>query len=103
MSVRNRIKVITCKDFEEAETKVNDFLANDPDVEQLIGLQFMPEFNRVLIEYIKCPDCSNNCENRDNNGEIVLEYSYATNPYLVNWLDWFRFLSPSAHLSNQRF
>ena len=52
MPVSNRIKILKCKSFEEAENKVNDFLAFDENITQLVQIDYRLEFNVVIIDYV---------------------------------------------------
>ena len=52
MPVSNRIKILKCNSFEEAESKVNDFLAFDQNITQLVQIDYRLEFNVVIIDYV---------------------------------------------------
>lgn len=67
MSVRNRIKILECKSYQEVENKVNDFLAFNEDIAQLIAIDYRLEYNIVIIEYyVFAADGDNNNKNFNN-------------------------------------
>ena len=51
MSVRARIKILKCTDFQDAEDKVNDFLAFNKEIQQLVNIDYRLEYNVVILEY----------------------------------------------------
>ena len=51
MSVRARIKILKCSDFQDAEDKVNDFLAFNKEIQQLVNIDYRLEYNVVILEY----------------------------------------------------
>lgn len=51
MPVSSRIKIIKCDSIQEVEDKVNDFLAFDKNIVQLVNIEYRLEFNFVIIEY----------------------------------------------------
>ena len=61
--VKNRIKIIDAVDFHDAETKVNRFLETDPNIAQLVTIDYRLEYNKVILEYYvfgSGPDANNN-------------------------------------------
>jgi alpha-D-ribose 1-methylphosphonate 5-phosphate C-P lyase len=93
MSVYNRIKILKVNSLEEVETKVNDFLAFDEHIAQLVHIDYMLESNFVIIEYYvmnnsSSVDKDNNNNNNNNNNKMVIgsgDYSYAYTPF-TSWL-----------------
>lgn len=85
MPVQNRIKILKCSSFEEVENKVNDFLAFDEHIGQLVGIDYRLEFNVVIIEYNVVMNGNN------NNNKIIMgwgDYSYnssGNNSPLTKW------------------
>ena len=71
MPVSHRIKILKCCSFEEAEQKVNDFLAFDENIGHLVGIDYRLEFNIVIIEYIvRMNNNNNNIKNNNNNNNL---------------------------------
>jgi hypothetical protein len=91
MPVSNRIKILKVNSLEEVETKVNDFLAFNEYIAQLVHIDYMLESNFVIIEYYVMHDQNDN--NRDNNNNKMVmsmgsgdySYAYTTNPF-TSWL-----------------
>ena len=80
MSVRNRIKILNCRNFEEVENKVNDFLSFDENIAALAGIDYRLEYNVVIIEYYVIDHQHHQKDNDDNKMDLE-DYSYATNPF----------------------
>lgn len=84
--VSNRIKILKCCSFEEVEEKVNDFLAFNEHIAQLVGIDYRLEFNVVIIEYYIMNGDNDNDNNRDNKMMVgSADYSYAYTPF-TEWL-----------------
>jgi hypothetical protein len=64
MPVQSRIKIIQVSSLEEVESKVNDFLAFDEHIQQLVHIDYRLESNFVIIEYYVM-----NPDRRDNNNK----------------------------------
>jgi hypothetical protein len=84
MPVSNRIKILKCCSFEEVENKVNDFLAFDEHIEQLVGIDYRLEFNVVIIEYYVMSDRNDKNDNKMMMGSG--DYSYMYNSPFTGWL-----------------
>jgi len=68
MVVYNRIKILECKNLTDSESKVNDFLANDPDIQMLVDIKYYLEDGIIIIEYVTFrPDIINNSHNTKHN------------------------------------
>jgi hypothetical protein len=85
--VSNRIKILKVNSFEEAENKVNDFLAFDKDIAYLNHIDYRLEFNFVIIEYYVMIEEQENKNNNNNNNRplSVMDISYAYTPF-NEWL-----------------
>lgn len=81
MSVRNRIKILNCRNFEEVENKVNDFLAFDENIAALAGIDYRLEYNVVIIEYYVI-DHQNDHDDKMDLGHSSYGYS---SPF-TNWM-----------------
>lgn len=94
MPVSSRIKILECKSIEEVENKVNDFLAFDENIYQLIGIDYRLEFNIVIIEYNVMDDETNNrirmmVKEELDDYSALSSYSYDSsnsNPFITLWL-----------------
>ena len=98
MPVSNRIKILECKSITEVENKVNDFLAFDEDIVQLVAIDYRLEFNIVIIEYVVLDDETNNKIRMIIKDEIkdglddyssvssLYDYNYSGNPFVTSWL-----------------
>lgn len=87
MPVSNRIKIIKCASFEEAENKVNDFLAFDENITQLVQIDYRLEFNVVIIDYVINGEDDDHGGDHDSNNKMSLgdlSYGYNTSP-LISW------------------
>lgn len=76
--VKNRIKVLDAIDFHDAETKVNRFLETDPNIAQLVTIDYRLEYNKVILEYYVFgssggPD-ANNTMMMDSKPQTYYEY-----------------------------
>ena len=81
MPVSNRIKIIKCSSFEEAENKVNDFLAFDQNITQLVQIDYRLEFNVVIIDYVINGEEDDYGDNKMSLGDLSYEYSSP----LISW------------------
>lgn len=92
MPVKARIKILECKNFKEVENKVNDFLASDKDIAQLVGIDYRLEYSIVIVEYYVSCDCNGNGEENGENNNKKLDNDYnmmsmfMTNPFAY----WYR-------------
>ncbi len=75
MPVFNRIKIIKCCNFDEAETKVNDFLAFDKDIAGLVHIDYRLEYNVVIIEYYTFSPHQQYYNNNNNNNNEISKYN----------------------------
>lgn len=71
MCVKNRIKVLSVRDFEDAERQVNRFLETSQDIGQLVAIDYRLEFNKVILEYYVL---NNNDQNGNYNKNSFMEY-----------------------------
>lgn len=101
MGVNARIKILECKNFEEVENKVNDFLAFDKEIEHVARINYQLEYNVVIVEYV----VFGSEEERRERNEIIMravaeevaeeEYNVAVannNPFTY----WLKFFFPFA-------
>lgn len=87
--VSNRVKILKCGSFEEAESKVNDFLAFDQNITELIQIDYRLEFSVVIIDYV----INNNVnvhvdDDEDNNNNKKIgwgDYNYSYSGPLTYW------------------
>lgn len=83
MGCYNRIKIICeCKNPNEAEIKVNEFLATSPDIAVLVDIKYYLEDGIAIIEYVT---------NRPAE-PIPMKSSV--------WDYWFKYFSFYPHLAN---
>jgi hypothetical protein len=94
MPVSNRIKIIQVNSLEEVENKVNDFLAFDEHIAQLVNINYVLESNFVIVEYYVMSDDNNNNNNKNRDNKIVMgsgDYSYYAytpmNPWFKLWMN----------------
>lgn len=96
MTVRNRIKILECKSFEEVENKVNDFLAFDEDIEHVSRIEYKLEYNVVIVEYYVFGQEEKRGERKGK--EIILTEEYYSddlpntiivNPFVYYWYKFF--------------
>jgi hypothetical protein len=89
MPVHNRIKIIPVSSLEEVENKVNDFLAFDEHIAELVHIDYRLESNFVIIEYYVVNGGEEERDNRDSNNKLGWgDYSYDCtfmNPWLKLW------------------
>jgi hypothetical protein len=89
MPVSNRIKILKVNSLEEVESKVNDFLAFDEYIAQLVHIDYMLESNFVIIEYYVMMNQDRDNNNNNNNKMVMgsgdYSYAYTTNPF-TSWL-----------------
>lgn len=88
MPVPNRIKIIQVSNFEDAENKINDFLAFNKDIVQLLGIEYKLEYNFVILDYIVADP--HHHEHTNNEKE---ESSYGCTP--ITW--WWKLCLPSSY------
>lgn len=87
MPVSNRIKIIQVSSLEEVESKVNDFLAFDEHIAQLVHIDYRLESNFVIIEYYVMMDRQDIKNNNDNKMMIGSgDYSYMYSSPFTAWL-----------------
>jgi hypothetical protein len=87
MPVSNRIKILKVNSLEEVESKVNDFLAFDEYIAQLVHIDYMLESNFVIIEYyIVMNDRDNNKVDNKMMNVGSGDYSYAYYSPFTSWL-----------------
>jgi hypothetical protein len=85
MSVRNRIRILEVDNYQDVENKVNDFLTNDPDVAQLVEIDYRLEYKIVIIEYYTFSGDDNGDDDDNNNQLSTMDISYVYTPY-SNWM-----------------
>jgi hypothetical protein len=88
MPVNNRIKILKCSSLDDAENQVNDFLAFDEKIAQLLRIEFQLEYNIVIIEYSLFNDINGDDDELSTGGG----YHYTTTRSFTNpYLDWMTF------------
>jgi hypothetical protein len=92
LPVSNRIKIIKVNSLEEVEIKVNDFLAFNEHIAQLVHIDYMLESNFVIIEYYVMHDQNGNRDNKMVMGSGDYNYMY-TSPFNV----WLRLCFPFSY------
>ena len=94
--VANRVKILKCASFEEAESKVNDFLAFDQNITELVQIDYRLEFSVVIIDYVinNNNDIDNDdvvegkkiiMKSVDDNNNLVGDLSYVYSGPLITW------------------
>jgi hypothetical protein len=86
MSVYNRIKILKVNSLEEVETKLNDFLAFNEHIAQLVHIDYMLESNFVIIEYYIMHDQNDNKVDNKMMNVGSGDYSYAYYSPFTSWL-----------------
>ena len=90
MPVQTRIKILEVNNFEEVENKVNDFLAFDENIAQLIGIDYRLEYKIVIIQYYAIARYDNDGSRIVNRSEDRQQgwgdYNYGCSGPLTWWL-----------------